>query len=372
VDWVTWSTGDLTVDADSFLLVFKSADGTVKAKVLGNLVRASRVAPDDDRTLAITTSDSLHKLWRFTFGSSTQGSDFVALAKVAEEKAAAALRSRSESQSGASSREAGTQLEADIRQKLSSRLPLVYGGAELYGPDPGGDGAGSEVLLGSGAFVLVDPPEEEEGRIGSYELLFYCEDEGVRAPAKQIVIGRKMALRRSSCEADDAMAASFELPGSPGVPTHTLAFDSANVGANFARDYRVRQRLMEMAVKNVKGARATSDLRGELEDLKNQGLAQQVARKLRLLVLVFFIACSVRLAMLYSEGPGRPPAAYAEVLMHDILSIGQTSREAAASIAKQACKLTVSALDTDDLKLCMAEGATDEQMTRCIRQLARV
>merc|ERR1719446_894582 len=77
VDWVTWATGDLTVD-DDYLLVFKPAgkDG-VKSKPLGNVVRASVVSNQDEgRTLVVTTSDSLHRVYRFTFERSEQARDF--------------------------------------------------------------------------------------------------------------------------------------------------------------------------------------------------------------------------------------------------------------------------------------------------------
>eukprot|EP00928_Gymnodinium_smaydae_P048051 TRINITY_DN320_c0_g1_i1.p1 TRINITY_DN320_c0_g1~~TRINITY_DN320_c0_g1_i1.p1 ORF type:complete len:400 (-),score=90.79 TRINITY_DN320_c0_g1_i1:213-1412(-) len=366
VDWATWSTGDLSVDGESFLLVFKpegSSAGSVKAKPLGNLIRASAVAHDEGRTVVVSTSDALHKLYRLTFDSAASATAFNSLAKAAEERSAATA---SDAVGGPSNGESDARLEADIRERLSGRLPLVFGGAELYGPDPNGE-AGNEVLLGRGAFALLDPQASEaSGKLGTYQLLFYSEDEGARQAKKSFDIAHKMALKEQAPEDEDGPAAAFEFSSASGV--FTVTFDSANVAAAFARDFRVRQRLMEMAVKTVKGMRTSAGLRDELEEAKRNSLAARLKRYLGLFVFLFLIGCAVRLFTLYSEDKSRPVPEHLQTLSHEIMSLGRLSRGAATKATTKACKLAVGAVPSEDVRVC-ASLPSASQAKDCIDNL---
>jgi len=213
IDWVSWSTGELTVDGDSFLLVFKPSGGSVKAKPLGSLIRASAVEGQrESRTLIVTTSDTLHRMYRLTFQSAQHAQEFCRLAESAEKTYDASSAMGKDSASARTVESAAeSKLEADIREKLAGRWPLVFSGAELYGHSAGGE-AGSEVLLGRGAFVLLDPAEGTR-TVGSYELLFYGMDEGAREPVKRFAIGPAMALARQKQPAADDDSTSWPSPG---------------------------------------------------------------------------------------------------------------------------------------------------------------
>lgn len=69
---------------------------------------------------------------------------------------------------GNSSLEA-SRLESNLRLSLADRWPLIFTGAELYGPDPSGE-VSSEVLLGRGAVVLLDPPENANKALGTKDI----------------------------------------------------------------------------------------------------------------------------------------------------------------------------------------------------------
>mmetsp|Transcript_15334 Transcript_15334/g.42040 ORF Transcript_15334/g.42040 Transcript_15334/m.42040 type:complete len:403 (-) Transcript_15334:84-1292(-) len=370
VHWVSWVTGDVSVDADSYLLVFRPLGSTdaLRAKPLGNLIRASTVTQEEERTLVVITSDSLNRTYRFTFESAKHVSDFLALAAAAESQktATAGLAVPISSDSGSG-------LEAELYEMLSSQLPLVYGGVELHGPDPGGD-TDSQVLLGRGALVLLDQPDDEANRAGSYELLFYSEDEGIHGPAKRFTICPTMALRphaNADGEGGDGPASMFELPAACGVPPHMISFDSASVGATFLRDYRVRQRLMELAAKTVKGMRAASDLRGQIRGMQRMSLAARSMRFLLFLVIMFLVGAAARLIVLCVEDPSRTPQAYMEALARDVSSVRRMSQSAAMTTTAKACQLAVGAVPAVEVSLCAAQESAS-QMKRCIQGLLGV
>eukprot|EP00913_Durusdinium_trenchii_P025615 g24042.t1 len=114
VDWVTWSTGSVTVEPESFLILFKPVGGgNVKADGAHG---ATALCP-----------------W---FLHDTCGVD--------------------------SSAEAA-RLELQIRTRLANRWPLVFTGAELYGPDPN-----SEVSTEARAVhrLLMLLPDERQVLLG--------------------------------------------------------------------------------------------------------------------------------------------------------------------------------------------------------------
>lgn len=376
VDWVTWSTGELTVDGDSFLLVFKpSGASNVKPKPLGSLLRASAVSASDREglTFVVTTSDALHRLLRCTFQSAHHATDFARLATAAE-AANAVADSAPDSGRGDGSAEADARLEAEIREKFAGRCPLVFTGVELFGPDPKSQG-GDEVLLGHGAAVLLDPAEDCKS-VGCYELLFFGEDEGAKEAIKRFQIGPKMSLAKQATDAEDedGPAAAFALSaGVQGVPAHSITFESANVAAAFARDFRVRQRLMDMSLKTVKRGHAADALRGEVEGLKRQTLAARLQRLLCFIVLFLALAVGARLASLYAKDKGsRPPAEYVAELGRDARVALQLSRTAVVSVGSKACEAAFGSVPAVDVRRCAAlsdGGKSATRVARCLEAL---
>lgn len=371
VDWVTWTTGDLTVDED-FLLVFKpsgaGSSSGVKSKPLGNLIRAAPVSQDDGRTVVVTTNDSLHRVYRFTFGASTHAAAFAKKAKAAEERTAAAERQRASAKCGTRHvAESAARLEAEIREKLGSLRPLVFVGVELYGPDPS-DSSGTEVLRGRGGVALIDPPAQGNV-VGTYELLFFSEDDPVKAlrPLEKFVIAPGMVLGTQKREEDGA--ASFTL--TTAAAGNMLLFDCASVATGFDRDFRVRQRVMELASKTAKGRQAASNLRGEIEDLKRQTIGARFLRLVATMLTLLVLGSLIRVAMLYSEDPRRSGPQYFTVLKHDAVKLGKWSYSTLMTPTAKVCQLLLDAdgaIPRVELQNCVSLDSTS-QAKRCVEDL---
>lgn len=369
VDWITWSTGELRFDRDSVQLTFKPKvdRGSVKAKVLGCLLRASKVSDDDDRTLVVTTSDAFHRQLRVRFQSSKFADEFAMLAQ----EVADAAKHQDPSSSAIVARgptASCSQLEVDLRGKLgAAAAPMVYGGAELFGPEPGSS-SGTEVLLGSGAFVLVDPTEGHH--VGAYQLLFYSEEEGADAePMSCFAIGMKMGLRRlPRAEEEDGPAVSFELPNPTGLLAHTLTFDSEEVAACFARDYRVRQRLMEVAHTSARGSRRAGELQGEIECMKRNSISAWAAWAVGLCVLLACLACSAQVLRLCYLQRDVSAAIHVQTVLSELRHAVGVSGRAATFAGTQVCRVAFGALTVEDLLRCHAAKAWE--VKRCLEVLA--
>jgi len=372
VDWITWSVGELNIDSDANL-VFRPSESSsgVKSKPLGALVRANEVS-DDDRTLVVTTSEAIGRLYRFSFQSAGQAKDFFSWSKGVA-KAAAASSDSAAIMGGEAARVAEAQLEADIRSHYVARLPLVFPGAELYGPDPNSDAP--EVLLGRGAFVLLDPPEEQGNRVGVYELLFIGLDEGVKKPVQSFPVDGKLkgSQPEVKVEDEDSPAASFELVHRGRV--YTLSFDRLPVAATFSRDYRVRQKVMALAVKNVRGTHSMAELQTQIEGLQETGLIMWMFRMMRRFVILLAIAYMVQIAMLYKEDKSRPVADYMQVLQRDTAVAINMLRNAHVRVSSKVCELFAGALPVTDVRLCLGlqqgrDSRSMQQALQCIELLA--
>jgi len=370
VDWETWCTGAVSVDSESFLMVFKPAGANVKAKPLGNLIRAAAVGSRDEdaQTFIVTTSESLHRMYRLSFSAVKHASDFAQLAKRAEKAHEASLHVKDPGAGSAQNAEAYARFEADIRSKLDGHWPLVFAGAELYGPDPNGS-VDSEVLLGRGLAILLDPPEEGN-RVGSYELSFYCEDIGAEKPLTTFTIVPKMVLTRQEVRPEDAdePAASFLLR-SPSKPVHTLCFEDTSVAGAFARDFRVRQRLMDVSLKTARGQKTAAELRGELAGLREQSLLARAVALLRFLLLIAALVCLARLAQLYLQDTVKqPPNVYMQMLKRDVQHVLSTSATGSRIAVQKACELSVHSSSEEDVRAC-SQLTQASDIRRCLDKL---
>lgn len=365
VDWVTWSTGTVTVDSESFLLVFKpTGAGSVKAKPLGNMIRATAVGGTDEKTLIVTTSESMHRTYRMTFPTSEEASEFSAIASRAEVAANDAARTKEtgDVQSGDA-----TRLESEIRAHFVERCPLVFGGAELYGPDPNGE-ASSEVLLGRGIMMILDPQEDSK-RVGSYELAFFSEDEGVDKPTLSFAIAPEMTLSRQDAdeEADDAPI-TFVLQG-PTMAAHSVCFEDQMTAASFSRDFKVRSKLMDLSLKTLRGRAVAQGLRGELTSLKQRSLASRIWTMLRWGLLIAVLTVTGRAVHLYTVNSQRPPAEYVSVIGQDLANTALRSASATTAMGAKVCEITFGTVDRDGLRQC-ARATTVSGMRQCLDSLS--
>lgn len=378
VDWVTWSTGELSVDSDAFVLVFKpSAGGNVKAKPLGVLLRANPVEHSEDgRTLMVTTNDAVSKLYRLTFNSQADAVAFTKLAQQAEETCAAG---EEDAACEAMKQEEMAKLEADIQEAHAAPAakgpqgppPLLFVGAELCGPDPGHP-AGGEVLLGEGVVALLDPPDD--GKVGNWQLLLYTAEDGARKPTSRFTIGPATRLRRQKPQSDPSGPAasftlSFGVPGTAAEKAHTISFNDDKVAELFARDFRVRQRLMELSLKHVKGQQSAQELLGEIRDLKSKTICARLMNLLFWLLLLSLLAAGGRVGMMYKEDQGtRKPAEYVKALVKDAQRVAQVSQRHVASAGSKACQVAFQVVPAADLQSCL--GAPSSSLRNCVERLA--
>merc|ERR1739841_78684 len=77
---------------------------------------------------------------------------------------------------------------------------------------------------------------------------------------------------------------------------HTVSFDDSAVADNFARDFRVRQLLMQLSMKNVKGQQNAQDLLGEIKGLKKKTPCARLMQFLFWFLLLAVIAVAARTA----------------------------------------------------------------------------
>jgi len=369
VDWVTWSTGDLTVDEGSFLLIFKPSDGgsSMKSKPLGSLVKASLVQQGDDRrTLLVTTSDALHRLYRFTFKSGKDAGAFAAMADAAESAANARLE---DDVLVADDTLQQSQLEADVRQQLQGRLPLIFRGVELYGKDPHGH-ANSEVLLGRGLVVLLDP-SDDSGCVGSYELIFFGEDDGAQEPVKTFLIDPAMSLKKQDVAREESDSASVlhRLVVLGGAEAYGLAFDAEPVAAAFARDFAVRLRVMKLASKTAKKAHTAGQLRNEIEDVKRKSAVARCMRVMQFCLFVLVVIVLLRLGMLMQERKGRSPKDYMNILLKYVRAVQTWVASESIQASIKVCKSAVGSVPSAEVHRCLALPGGMASI-ECIRSLS--
>lgn len=286
VQFVPLTIGKVEVDAIKDVFLVFEGSTSVAPKLLGHLVRASAIVGDQlGCTLDVRTEGSAQgaALHRFLFKSQRDALRFCGLAEFAEQEECAVWR-QGENERAVRT----TELEDAVKRKLADRQPLVFSGAQLYGPDECGE-VGSEVLLGDGAFVLLDPQADGSAHVGTYELLFFCEEDGAESPVKKLTIGPKMVLRRldrekAEIDDDEAPTISFELILKGESVTYTLTFDSVMRGADFERDLRVRQRLMDLALLTSKKLHSAEEARQQLDRLKHSSSIVQLWRRMQLVL----------------------------------------------------------------------------------------
>lgn len=370
--WVHWSTGELRLDVVSRSMVFMPPGGQIHAKPLGCLLGAKAMFSQDGsaRTFEVETNDSVHTLVQMSFNSFSDDASFEALARDAEVvcgkiRCGDPLSGVPEPFAFAQDDICESGLEAALRELHRGQAPLVYGGAEFYGPDLQGD-AGSEVLLGRGAVVLLD--FQESSRVGGYQLLFYSEDhcEPLQPLFRPWDIGpRTRVAKQGRTEDDYGPAVSFDFSPHGEAPL-TLAFDDQADGEAFGRDMRVRIRLVSLSLRTFRGRQAVGDLRAELTEIGNQGWLRMLRRLVVRVVFLFLAMVLAQTVLLLSAEPSRPPFEVATSAFHESVSLGMGVVHSAGALGRAACEAVSDAVPVDDLGRCVSQP---EGVRRCIADL---
>lgn len=397
INWVVWSTGELRVDATSLGIVFIPKGGhNFAAKPLGCLTGASATGaePGIPNTFVATTNDLVHSIVRLSFQGPADEEAFAALARSAEMAASACRPSRRSSVEGSPTgspvggcgfRSAATeQLVEAINKQFAGSWPLIFGGAELYGPDPHGDG-GSEVLLGRGAVVLLDPPQDVD-RVGTYELLFFEETTG--EPVLRAPVGPRMKLSRQKAETcmngrlssarlstaarrvsalGTSVAASFDF-SAHGETGWALTFDLEEEAMSFVRDLNVRLRLAKVSLNFSRRGRTVERLQGELFDMQGSFFNTLLRWMLQIGVLVVFLVI-LHGVMIYYNDPQRPFMEIAAEAVRDAMDMSGFFFSTVQKVSSTACQMLGQTVPMSTLQNCASlPYATDVQA--CIMALA--
>jgi len=390
-DWIFWSTGELRVDNASFALVFcPGGCGNLAAKPLGCLTGAAKVAePGGLNAFVASTNDPVHGLVRLTFQSLQDEEAFATVVQAAERVCAGrypgcGAGARATLGNGRRSSTNGSRRENEVMEAIAAHVckqhpggwPLVFGGAELYGPDARGE-QGNEVLLGRGVVVLLDPQDTD--RVGAYELMFYeeCSLELIlrMSIGPRIRLSRELAKESGGANGRLSMAsqrlsfasvrgslggaalgcpvAAFNLT-SPGGLGWVLTFDDEIDAAGFARDFSVRQRLTVVSLKTSRGWRTVDELQGKLMDMQQYGILPMLRWFLWRVFMVVSLMVLFDAASLYANEPDRHLLDVATVALQDagaaFFSVGEGIGEAGT----MACGLLSRSVSVASLERCVA------------------
>lgn len=399
-NWIMWSKCDLRIDTASFAIICSpTGNGNLTPKPFGCLTSATIVATGDSglNTFIADTNDPVHGLIRLDFQSLTDEESFAALAQMAEtsnsgrfpggggnggEKRRSSMGMGRRSSIGLSRMgdSVSEALKAQIFERHPSVCPLVYSGAELYGPDPQGD-QGSEVLLAHGAAVLLD--SQESVRVGTYEMLFY--DESYAAPMLRLPVGPRMRLERQKEASPDVggrlsmgtRRSSIGLSGRaslgglngpsnffnlvvPGGGPWGLSFDLEVDAAGFERDLLVRQRLVAVSLKTSRSWRTVEELQDELVEMRRRGFFATMRRLLFQAFIFISISFAVYVGVLYLREPERHPTEHAVAAVDDVGGAVLAAGAWAADFGMATCTLFVRAIPAADLEKCVGMAEAQE------------
>eukprot|EP00931_Biecheleriopsis_adriatica_P063921 TRINITY_DN38797_c0_g1_i1.p1 TRINITY_DN38797_c0_g1~~TRINITY_DN38797_c0_g1_i1.p1 ORF type:complete len:442 (+),score=90.93 TRINITY_DN38797_c0_g1_i1:59-1384(+) len=364
--WVIWTTGELRLETASLALFFTPPRQS--AKPLGCLLTAVPMAsasPNEGMSFIVTTNDPVHSVMRLGFNRQGDEDTFAAIAKAAAGSRFESITARRSSvrpsiASPSAINSAADELTMHIRQRHPDKmLALVFGGCELYGPQPGGD-QGVEVLLGRGAVALLDPIDTN--RVGNFELVFY--DEGSPEAMLRAGVGARMRLTPQPQEDRRLSLASRRVSARPlgagmafdfstnGHDALAFSFDDEATGDSFLRDLTVRVKLAALSQKTWRGKQAMADLQGEIQTLQSRGLLATLRRWLCQALLVCFILFLLHMGSLYMAEPERPLQDIAEIAFSDAVHVASTATTAARDASSTVCQMAGGAVSALDLEKC--------------------
>jgi len=246
-------------------------------------------------SIIANTNDMLHSILRLSFKNSQDVDNFMAVARAVEAKRSVKRSRLSSFGPQADCMDTSMEQLADvIRERCAGTAPIIYGGAELYGQEPGSVD-GTEVLLGRGAMALVDPPETAGAEwAGTYDLIFY--DENTCEPTLRVPVGPRMKLspqveevhpgrrsafprvsmaRRQSIDSPSGVCFDFTYEG---VGVSALTFDRDVDAQAFVRDLSVRLRLTRTSMKASREIQSVDTLQGQLYSMRRNSLAASAWR----------------------------------------------------------------------------------------------
>lgn len=330
---------------------------------------ASRTAPSAAAGAAASAS-----------GSRAATSQDPAAAAAAAAAAATALAADDfEELDTAASTEAQSKLEVSITKKLQSQgsgapFPLVYTGAQLRRHEKqeegssGGKRAAGVVL--SGAAVLLDPPDD--GSLGKWQFMFFGEDfaQGAEETTMGFLIMPGTTLKTSDASSSVTFSLTGLGPDPTQTPEFTLSFSKAKVAALFARDFRVRHRLMDLALRNMQSQQETMQLRGEIHTLRGKPFIVRVLRWSLIAGFLLSIFCISRLAGHFQEDFGaRPFTAYVNAVAEDLKRGASLVYDEVEDSGLQLCNAALGVVSSSQLQGCVDGKGKIKGLQPCVQDL---
>lgn len=372
--WAPWSQGELRIDTASFGVFFTPSGsgqgGGFVAKPLGCLTGISKDQGEDKQACVFWTTDLVHGSLRATFASPADKDDFVKLTRGAEALMAQRRRTlamtpgRLGGQVGDGIFRDAEQFRAVVTQQFVGRAPLIYTGAELYGPYVHEDGQTTEVFMGRGAVVLLDP--DSTAAMGNYEMLFLSEDNLVE-PLIYTSIGPRTRLARQPPEGEEACAVAFDI-SLHGETGRSLAFDEEAEAAQFARDFHVRQRLMCLSLRTARGSKAVELLRGELAELRRSGIPGLLRRLLALFVVLSLALVVMHAVAMFVSGEDRGVVSVATSAVRDAGATGFAIMDGLTVASGLLCRVVTQAIPASTVRECL-KPFEDAEVRHCLRML---
>eukprot|EP00747_Dinoflagellata_sp_TGD_P163892 gnl/TRDRNA2_/TRDRNA2_183090_c0_seq1.p1 gnl/TRDRNA2_/TRDRNA2_183090_c0~~gnl/TRDRNA2_/TRDRNA2_183090_c0_seq1.p1 ORF type:complete len:286 (-),score=46.65 gnl/TRDRNA2_/TRDRNA2_183090_c0_seq1:257-1114(-) len=261
-----------------------------------------------------------------------------------------------------------SKITAHVQDYLAGSTPLLYSDAELYTPSPQGEVHGHQgrTLLGRGVAVLLDPLEVH--RVGVHEFLFF--GDGNSEPLVRWPIGPRVRLEREAAIGIGGTQAVlvFVVQGEPGC---ALAFSTEEDAAAFARDFRVRQKLMALSLKASRSLGSVEALREQVSNAQ-QGLLSKLwalQRWIGLLILMGVLAVVVRVVILMLKWRVSADVA-SQLALHDVGVLVSATMNAAVEKGGEACLLLMKMIPSSSVEQC-ALNHDGEQVRQCALNLLR-
>merc|ERR1739838_374679 len=121
-----------------------------------------------------------------------------------------------------------------------------------------------------------------------------------------------------------------------------------------------------------------SDLKGELEGIKQRSITARLKRSLLFVFILTILVAAARVGQMYQEDKGtRAPKQYLAVLADDAQRMLRLSRKATITLGAKTCEAVVGSVPEADLRRCLDLTASSDhgehgrkaQLRSCISQL---
>lgn len=377
-DWVdlTWNPladGKVSIIDEQFNVVFSAAVGDPMQ--LGKLSSSQEVADDHNTRVVTTRGGPAGTQWRFTFPNKQSAVQFDAVSTKAEE--ALSRQQRKAAASPADEDDHCEELVQQVQERYKNELypPMIFRGAELFGPStPGGEG---EDRLGRGCFMLLDTKTKtKDTTIRHYNLYFFDEDDGASKEKRKFTISKYTKLKPSKDDKPEEVAEMFDLTSTESTSwgnkdvLYKICFDEKYVAALFIRDWLPRFLGKDVAMGKEKDEKEyeknLAEKEREHQDQMSKTLGARIRQFIVFLVILLAVVAAGRFAMHIHNQNNRDEAL--GLLKKDIGNSADIAHGAFKKAAAGVCGATGNGVPVDALKSCL-ELSSNAKVNDCVAEL---